>query len=130
MYSDRDKIELGSLVLDYIMKLKTVFQNKLQIQLGEGEIEIARSVINIQKYRGQTELDINLSSLVLHELLSGNNYLISGKIFQPIMQDMDGNYSSNKDLEITFNNTMVKYNSEQNEFEIIDDIDISYIRVN
>ena len=129
MYSEKEKNDLGELVLGYIMKLQTVFQIKLQEQLGLKEVETNRGEINIQSYRGQAELNINLGTLVLHELLSGNSYSIAGALIQPIMQDMDGNYSSNKTLEIVFNGTNICYNSEQDIFEIIGDINISYIRV-
>lgn len=126
MYTDQTKIRLGDQVLEYIIQLQTNLNEKLGEQLEE-TINTNNGKVKISSFQDQGQLDLNFKTIKLHDMLSGQSFLISGKIQQMIMEDIDGNCQKNTTIEINFIDTEVRYNSENNVFELPNIINISYI---
>lgn len=128
-YLQREKEELGDKMLQYISVLQSQIFSTLKNQLKD-KITTRNLEYKIKKIESVTSLNIDLNRIKIHSLFDPNGTKISGSILIVVIAEVphtDGNLSKNYQFTINFDSTPIRFNFENETFEILDEIGITYI---
>jgi hypothetical protein len=114
---------------EYINKIKQTFSRYLRNYFAENrEIVVRGMTIDVIRLL-HCDPDIFLNNVRLHELLSGDETIIDIRGTFQITQRVT-NGSRNRFIEFWANNTSVRFNKNNADFEIIEVPDLLYIDFN
>ncbi len=128
-YSQIDKEQLGTNLLEYIFILEKQLSFKLKNQLTD-KIITKTGEYKIKNIESVATVNIDLNRIKIHSLFSPNGCKISGSILINVIAEVP---NTNRDLSkrhlftINFESTLVKYIFENETFEVLDKIGITYI---
>jgi len=129
-YSQREKEQLGSSLLQYIIILQNQIFAKLKSQL-KAQISTGNLEYRILKWEGVANLEIGLDEIGIHSLFAPDGCNLSGDITIVVLAEVpgkDGNLSRQYQFTINFESAPVRYDFASGIFELLDDIAITYIR--
>lgn len=129
MYYNQEKEKLGEDFLEYLINLQTAFIAKLKKQL-ESDIETNTQTLANVKFERADFINFIDNDFKLHNLFAPEGMHISGKIAINVQADVpghNGNMRKQYSLEVNFNPTHIVYNFDNENFDIKEDINISYI---
>lgn len=114
---------------EYVGKLVDAIFNKIKEKYEVIETNDKISY-EVRKFNGVS--DCTFSEYKLHELLNPAGYKISGEIIVSVLvylpdNDEPRNLSTDKLFDFIFKDTLVQFDEETEEFQICDDINVSYI---
>lgn len=128
-YLQKEKEELGDKLLQYISVLQNQIFSTLRNQLKD-KITTRNHEYKLKKIETVSSLNIDLNKIKIHSLFDPNGTKISGNILIVVMAEAphsDGNLFRNYQFTINFDSTPIRFDFENETFEILDEIGITYI---
>lgn len=128
-YSQREKEEFGNNLLHYISILQDQIFSKLKNQLAD-RIIVRNLEYIIKKIESVASLNIDLNRIKIHSLFAPDGTKISGSIQIVVMAEVpnsNGDVWTNYQFSVNFESTSIRFDFENETFEVLDEIKITYI---
>jgi len=126
MHTSKEKEQLGSNLLDYIVKIETLIFSKLKNQL-KAPNDVPNQVYIISEVERLDSMDIGLTEIKIHKLFSPEGYELSGNAKLDVMVWTNENTQHSLKIRVDFESAKVWFDYNSETFELANGINITGI---